>query len=985
MALNFLNNGYFAGKVGIGVEVPTYTLELQVSQPDENPVVYSQFGGNNGVTGNSFLQIGGARGSAASERYSYLQTLDGAGGFRILSLNPSGGNVGIGETNPSEKLHMKNTTGTACFIRFQNTGGSGVYIGGRSESMEMYANGTLKMAIGSNGSVKFNSYNDANQTGTPTYLLGTDGSGNIVKTLPQGSGTAGPYLPLAGGTMSGNIVLDDDVQLRVGTDADLRIYHNGINNFILNTVGNLNIRQTADNGNITFQSDDGSGSYATYIQINGLNEQTQVYKDFRFQDSVVAKFGNGDDLRIHHNSANSFIENYTGDLSIVNYANDKDLVLWNDDGTGGIAKYLVLDGNTTHAYFSNPGNVGIGVTNPVAKLDISVTPSAPWIKLINANETAFNLTTYNNGTNNGSSAYAFKHGLYYNSTENAAVTFYRGGSSVGGFLTFTTNNGTERMRINSAGNVGIGTTNPLDPLNVQSTGASDYAFRIFRSTSTTQGLAGFYEGSANQGQLYLLKGDNTAGIFLNSNGDSYLNGGNVGIGTTLPSRPLHVNSGALNFVAEFQSTDDKASILIQDDDTLNYIHSQDGYLSLGGQGALSSGNLNIRTSDGNVGIGTTSPGTKLDVNGTGNFTGLVSGITPVAAANFVTKAYVDGSGGGTGPFLPLAGGTLTGPLTGTSATFEGNVEIRSGNKLILQRPNNGVATEISTDSTGAMILNSINDEGFFFNNNGTNAFKLDPINATFAGTATATSFVSSTDSGININGITMTRVAANSAIRVADGLETLGLLRSYAGLNVATTGTFGGNVTTGANITAIGNTGNSTLTLQANTGNWTFTNVQASRNLEISDSDGTGTVMTIDTSGNVGIGNTGPNYKLTVSGGIEAGGVITYSKVAGSLNTTGYAIAGLGTVFNGASAFFTFTASGGTGQYQRVVYSCAGVGTNWVVYKVIDEGTNVLDIEASATSAATIVFTFKTRSGTQAYSPRVVIQATGHSIISTYA
>jgi hypothetical protein len=51
MALKFLNNGYFAGSVGIGVETPTYTLELQVSQPDENPVVYSQFGGNNGVTG----------------------------------------------------------------------------------------------------------------------------------------------------------------------------------------------------------------------------------------------------------------------------------------------------------------------------------------------------------------------------------------------------------------------------------------------------------------------------------------------------------------------------------------------------------------------------------------------------------------------------------------------------------------------------------------------------------------------------------------------------------------------------------------------------------------------------------------------------------------------------------------------------------------------------------------------------------------------
>jgi hypothetical protein len=159
------------------------------------------------------------------------------------------------------------------------------------------------------------------------------------------------------------------------------------------------------------------------------------------------------------------------------------------------------------------------------------------------------------------------------------------------------------------------------------------------------------------------------------------------------------------------------------------------------------------------------------------------------------------------------------------------------------------------------------------------------------------------------------------------------------------------------------------------------TNANVDMNIQ---AKGTGNIL-MTGSGNVGIGNTGPNYKLTVAGGIEAGGVVTYSKVAGSLDTTGYAIAGLGTVFNGASAFFTFTASGGTGQYQRIVYSCAGVGTNWVVYKVIDEGTNVLDIEASATSAATIVFTFKTRSGTQAYSPRVVIEATGHSIISTYA
>ena len=68
-------------------------------------------------------------------------------------------------------------------------------------------------------------------------------------------------------------------------------------------------------------------------------------------------------------------------------------------------------------------------------------------------------------------------------------------------------------------------------------------------------------------------------------------------------------------------------------------------------------------------------------------------------------------------------------------------------------------------------------------------------------------------------------------------------------------GTFAGNVTTGSSITATGNTGNSTLTLSANTGNWVFTNVQSSRNLEISDSDGTGVALTIATNANTTFAN----------------------------------------------------------------------------------------------------------------------------------
>ena len=131
---------------------------------------------------------------------------------------------------------------------------------------------------------------------------------------------------------------------------------------------------------------------------------------------------------------------------------------------------------------ASSGNVGIGTTSPSAKLDVSVTSSNAWMNLINGSETAFRLTTYNNGTGNGSNAYAFKHGLYYNTTENAAVTFYRGGGSTGGFLTFTTNAGSERMRIDSLGDVMMGNT----AVNIASNFNNQKGFGFDFSTGQTE-------------------------------------------------------------------------------------------------------------------------------------------------------------------------------------------------------------------------------------------------------------------------------------------------------------------------------------------------------------------------------------------------------------------------------------------------------------------------------------------------------------------
>jgi hypothetical protein len=123
--------------------------------------------------------------------------------------------------------------------------------------------------------------------------------------------------------------------------------------------------------------------------------------------------------------------------------------------------------------------------------------------------------------------------------------------------------------------------------------------------------------------------------------------------------------------------------------------------------------------------------------------------------------------------------------------------------------------------------------------------------------------------------------------------------------------------------------------------------------------------------GNVGIGTGSPSK-------------VTYEKAAGSLDTTGYAVAGLVTGFNGNSSGFTFTCFGNTGDYQRVVYSCYNAAGTWNTQKVIDEGTNDFDVTASA-NGTTITFTFKSRSGTKNYTPRVSVEAVGHSINSTYA
>jgi hypothetical protein len=87
----------------------------------------------------------------------------------------------------------------------------------------------------------------------------------------------------------------------------------------------------------------------------------------------------------------------------------------------------------------------------------------------------------------------------------------------------------------------------------------------------------------------------------------------------------------------------------------------------------------------------------------------------------------------------------------------GNVTIRDGKKLILNRPDNAIDSEISTNSAGTLILNSRNGEGFNFQNAGSSSMRIDSsgttkIIATKAyGSETATLRVATSPTGTNFS------------------------------------------------------------------------------------------------------------------------------------------------------------------------------------------------------------------------------------------
>ena len=157
-------------------------------------------------------------------------------------------------------------------------------------------------------------------------------------------------------TTTGNIrATSDSSTISVGAGNDLRLSHNGTNSFVTTVTGDLILRTETDDGDIIFQTDDGSGGVKQYMRFDGGADVAVYAVKLKLGDSKNLVIGTNEDLQLVHNDSHSIIQTgaaSTGDFYIKQLKDDADMLFQADNGSGGTTTYFFLDGSAGHTKFS---------------------------------------------------------------------------------------------------------------------------------------------------------------------------------------------------------------------------------------------------------------------------------------------------------------------------------------------------------------------------------------------------------------------------------------------------------------------------------------------------------------------------------------------------------------------------------------------------------------------------------------------------------